>query len=92
MSMRRKWWFWGMWVALPCEQVQLCGPQRPLVRPLRGGWRVCPRAAGWGRVAWGPSHDLAARRARPVGSGGRGRRMGCGLRLPGSARLGSCNA
>ena len=30
----------GLWAAL-------------LLRPRRGGWRACPRAAGWGRAAGG---------------------------------------
>ena len=45
MRTRRKWWYWGMWVALPCGWVRLCGLRRPAPRPLRGGWRACPRAA-----------------------------------------------
>ena len=29
-----------------------CG-RRLLLRPRRGGWRVCPRVVGWGRAAGG---------------------------------------
>ena len=74
MRTRRKWWFWGMWFVLPCGRLQLCGPRRPPLRPRRGGRRACPRAASRGRVAGGAGRDLAARRADPVGSSGRGRR------------------
>ena len=49
-----------------------------------GGWRACPWAADWGRVAGGASRDMAARRtiwSSAVGEGG------AGLRSPRS-RLG----
>ena len=61
-------------------RVRLCGPRRPLLRPLRGGWRACPRApvlgGGW---LGGRGGALAARQADPVGSGWQER---CGLRYP----------
>ena len=73
MRTRRKWWFWGMWVALPCGRVRLCGPRRPPLWPLRedGGHLLGLRVGS----AWleGPCRDLAAQWADLISGGGRGR-------------------
>ena len=90
MRTRRKWWLRGTRVALSCWPLRACGSRRLLLRPLRGGWRACPRAAGWGWVAGGPGRDLAAQRADLGGSGGGGRRGAAVFAF--RARLGRGNA
>ena len=71
MRTRRKWWFPGMRVLLPCGRLQLCGTWRsPLRRCGEDGGHVLGPLVG-GEWLGGARCDVAARRADPIGSGWR---------------------